>query len=219
MTSAGLGAYADNVALAKKALMSDPADANSLAARLSSTNGAWLQFAKDFNLAKNGLDRLYDRQQGFEGKWNISLQRNGETIHGVLDIAKVTVLLEISDKGEYIPSKTSYQAKIDGEIVPATDRRRQDHPERAVGRREGKHPHFQAHRHAQQGWVYRRRPAERRWQGQRHVEGRYPITPTRSPKSAPTISVKSGWTCSTSRCPASPRPSCSSQTASNYVPQ
>jgi hypothetical protein len=120
MTSAGLGAYADNVAMAKKALMSDPTDPNSLAARLSSTNGAWLQFAKDFNLAKNGLDRLYDRQQGFEGKWNISLQRNGETITGVLDIAKVTIPFEVTDKGEYIPSKTSYQAKIDGEIVPAT---------------------------------------------------------------------------------------------------
>lgn len=120
MTSAGLGAYADQVALAKKALMSDPADPNSLAQKLSATNGAWLQFAQDFNLAKNGLDRLYDRQDGFVGKWKIDLQRNGETIQGTLEIAKTTIPFSVSDTGELTPSKTTYQAKIDGEIVPAT---------------------------------------------------------------------------------------------------
>jgi hypothetical protein len=120
MTSAGLGAYAGNVALAKKALMSNPADSTSLAARLASTNSAWLQFAKDYNLAANGLDRLYDRQDGFAGKWKIMLQRNGEPIEGTLEITKVTTPFSVSDAGVVVPSTTAYQAKIDGEIIPTT---------------------------------------------------------------------------------------------------
>src|SRR6185503_9371498 len=120
MTSAGLGAYVDQVALAKKALMSDPDDSNSLANKLAATNSAWLQFAQDFNLAKNGLDRLYDRQDGFVGKWTITLQRNGEPIEGTLEITKTTVPFTVNDAGEVTYSSTTYQATINGKIVPAT---------------------------------------------------------------------------------------------------
>jgi hypothetical protein len=120
MTSAGLGAYADQLALAKKALMSDPTDKTSLAFKLQSTNTAWQQFATDFNLAKNGLDRLYDRQDGFTGKWRVSLQRDGKAIEGTLEITKSTSPFSVDDAGVVTYSSTTYQAKIDGQIIPAT---------------------------------------------------------------------------------------------------
>ncbi|HEV7690052.1 MAG TPA: DUF1217 domain-containing protein [Hyphomonadaceae bacterium] len=121
MTSAGLGQYSDNVALAKKALMSDPADTNSLAYKLQSTNSSWQQFATDFNLAKNGLDRLYDRQDGYAGTWTIQLQREGQPIEGTLQITKTTAPFSVDETtGEVTYSSTTYGAKIDGEIVPVT---------------------------------------------------------------------------------------------------
>lgn len=106
MTARGLGAYVDSIALAKKAMKSDPSDPNSLAAKLQSTNVAWLEFAKEYNVAKNGLERLTPIMDGFAGKWRISLEREGETIEALLDIGKTPA--------------GAWSAKIDGDIVPVT---------------------------------------------------------------------------------------------------
>lgn len=47
----------------------------SVAAQMSSINGAWLDFAKNYDLANNGLDRLYPQQDGVTGRWRIDLER------------------------------------------------------------------------------------------------------------------------------------------------
>jgi hypothetical protein len=106
MTANGLGAYVDSVALAKKAMLSDPADPNSLAARLQATEGAWLQFAQDYDILKNGLDRLSPRMDGFAGKWRITLEREGEPVEALLELGKTVTGV--------------WTAKIDGDIVPVT---------------------------------------------------------------------------------------------------
>ena len=54
----GLGDQVDAVGLAKKALMSDVGDKDGLAARLASTNGAWLETAQKFNFKTLGLTIL-----------------------------------------------------------------------------------------------------------------------------------------------------------------
>lgn len=54
----GLGDQVDFVGLAKKALASDPADESSLANRLSSINGGWLDVATKFNFSLFGLLEL-----------------------------------------------------------------------------------------------------------------------------------------------------------------
>lgn len=89
MTAHGLKADIDNIALAKKAMTSDPADEKSLAARLSSINGAWLEFAKTYNLAQYGLDALSPQNDGVAGRWKIQFQREGQPIEGMLEITKV----------------------------------------------------------------------------------------------------------------------------------
>jgi hypothetical protein len=106
MTANGLGAYVNQVALAKKAMTSDPDDPNSLAARLQSTNSAWLDFAKTYDVAKNGLERLSPQMNGFAGKWRVNLEREGETIEGLLELSKTVAGV--------------WSAKIDGDIVPVT---------------------------------------------------------------------------------------------------
>jgi hypothetical protein len=54
----GLGSQVDAVALAKRALASDPADQDSLAYRLGSVNGAWLDTAAKYNFPLFGLTEL-----------------------------------------------------------------------------------------------------------------------------------------------------------------
>jgi uncharacterized protein DUF1217 len=106
MTANGLGAYVDQVGLAKKALMSDPADPNSIAAKLSSTNNAWLAFAKEYDLKNNGIERLYDKVTGFTDKWTVSLQRDGQPVDATLQLTK-------------LPDGSGYQALVNGDLVPA----------------------------------------------------------------------------------------------------
>lgn len=54
----GLGDQADSVALAKKALMSDVSDGNSLAYRLSSVNSNWIATAKKYDFHTFGIGLL-----------------------------------------------------------------------------------------------------------------------------------------------------------------
>ena len=58
MKAHGLGAYADAVALAKKAIKSDPLDEKSLAQKLSATNATWLDVATKYNFPLFGLIEL-----------------------------------------------------------------------------------------------------------------------------------------------------------------
>lgn len=104
MTANGLKSDVDNIALAKKAMMSDPNDAKSVARRMSGINGAWLDFAKSYNLAEYGLDALSPQQDGVAGRWKIQFERAGEPIEAMLEITKV--------RGG------GYQATIDGVVTP-----------------------------------------------------------------------------------------------------
>lgn len=106
MTANGLKADINNIALAKKAMTSDPTDAKSVAVRMSSINGAWLDFAQTYNLAENGLDALSPQQDGAAGRWRLSFEREGESIEAMLEIKKV--------RGG------GYQAEVDGVAVPVT---------------------------------------------------------------------------------------------------
>lgn len=106
MTAAGLKGDINNIGLAKKAMLSDPTDSRSLAARMASINGAWLDFAKTFDLAKYGLDRLSPQMDGMAGRWSVSFEREGEPIDAMLEVAKV--------RGG------GYQATVDGTQVPIT---------------------------------------------------------------------------------------------------
>jgi len=99
----GLGDQVDNIGLARKALMSDPGDPDSLARKLSSVNGAWLTFAQNYNLAENGLDRLYPQMNGVAGKWNVTIQREGKALEAELEITKY--------------DRTTWQATVDGKPV------------------------------------------------------------------------------------------------------
>jgi hypothetical protein len=103
MTASGLKGDIDNIGLLKKAMLSDPADPNSLAARMSQINGAWLTFAKEYNLAKYGLDRLYPQMDGVGGRWRVSLDREGETIEAMLEIKQ---------------TRGVWQAQVDGVGIP-----------------------------------------------------------------------------------------------------
>ena len=89
MTAAGLKGDINNIGLAKKAMLSDPTDSSSIAARMSSINGAWLDFAKTFDLAKYGLDRLSPQMDGMAGRWAVSFEREGEPIDAMLQVTKV----------------------------------------------------------------------------------------------------------------------------------
>ncbi|MEQ1782266.1 MAG: DUF1217 domain-containing protein [Hyphomonadaceae bacterium] len=105
MTAGGVGADVDNVGLAKKAMLSDPTDKSSVAYKMSSINGGWLQFAKDFDLATYGLDRLSPQTNGVSGRWKVAFEREGESIDAMLEITKV---------------RGGYQATVDGTAVPIT---------------------------------------------------------------------------------------------------
>ena len=105
MTAGGVGADVNNVGLAKRALLSDPTDRSSVAYRLSSINGGWLQFAKDFDLAQYGLDRLSPQLNGVEGRFKVAFEREGEPIEAMLEITKV---------------RGGYTAEVDGVQVPIT---------------------------------------------------------------------------------------------------
>jgi Protein of unknown function (DUF1217) len=63
MKANGLGAYVDQIALAKKALKSDPSDPAALASKLSSVNGAWLQAATKYNFPLFGVTELKTTQE------------------------------------------------------------------------------------------------------------------------------------------------------------
>jgi hypothetical protein len=105
MTASGLKGDIDHLGLAKKAMLSDPSDPKSVAAQMSSINGAWLDFAKTFDLAAYGLDRLSPQMDGFAGRWRVSLEREGEPIDAMLQISK---------------SHGVWQATVDGVSVPIT---------------------------------------------------------------------------------------------------
>ena len=105
MTAGGVGADVDKVGLAKRAMLSDPTDTSSVAYRMSSINGGWLQFARDFNLAEYGLDRLSPQQNGIEGRFRVAFERQGEPIEAMLEIQKV---------------RGGYTAAVDGVPVPIT---------------------------------------------------------------------------------------------------
>lgn len=106
MTANGLKADVDNIGLLKRGLMSDPSDSKSVAAQMSSINGAWIDFANKYNLAEYGIDRLYPQQDGMKGRWNVSLEREGETIEAMLEISQA--------RGGV------WQATVDGVQIPIT---------------------------------------------------------------------------------------------------
>lgn len=58
LKASGLGAHVDSVALAKKALASDPSDPKSLANRLAGVEGGWLETTKTYNFSLFGLTLL-----------------------------------------------------------------------------------------------------------------------------------------------------------------
>jgi hypothetical protein len=86
MTATGLKSDVDNIGLLKKALLSDPADPKSVAARMSTINDAWLAFAREYDLAKYGLDRLYPQMDGVKGRWSINIEREGKPLEAMLEI-------------------------------------------------------------------------------------------------------------------------------------
>jgi hypothetical protein len=103
MTANGLKADVDNIGLLKKAMMSDPGDSKSLAAKLAGINGAWIDFARKFDLAANGIDRLHPQTDGMKGRWRVNLEREGETLEAKLEITQ---------------ARGVWQATIDGVQVP-----------------------------------------------------------------------------------------------------
>jgi len=105
MTASGLKGDIDNIGLLKKAMLSDPTDPKSVAVRMSQINGAWLAFAKEYDLATNGLDRLHPQMDGMEGRWRINLDREGETIEAMLEIKQ---------------TRGVWQAQVDGVPIPIT---------------------------------------------------------------------------------------------------
>lgn len=60
LTASGLGDQINNTALVNRALLSDPADPDSLANQLSSTNAAFLTATQTFQFATRGLDIIQD---------------------------------------------------------------------------------------------------------------------------------------------------------------
>ncbi len=84
----GLGDQVDSVGLAKKALASDPDDPESLANKLSGINGAWLEFAKTYNVHEFGLTRLKAHLDGIEGRWALTVDRDGEATQSILEIQR-----------------------------------------------------------------------------------------------------------------------------------
>jgi hypothetical protein len=106
MTATGLKSDVDNIALLKKALLSDPADKKSLAVRMSTINDAWLAFAREYDLAKYGLDRLYPQMDGVKGRWSINIDREGEPLEAMLEIKQT--------RGGLL------QAQVDGVPIPIT---------------------------------------------------------------------------------------------------
>ena len=58
MTANGLKSDIDNVGLAKKALSSNPTDTRSVAARMASINGGWIDTVKKWPVAQNGMGVL-----------------------------------------------------------------------------------------------------------------------------------------------------------------
>lgn len=103
MTANGLKADVDNIGLLKKALTSDPNDSKSVANKMASINGGWIDFAKKYDLAEYGLDALYPQQDGMKGRWRVTIEREGEPIEAMLQITQV---------------HGAYQAEIDGVAVP-----------------------------------------------------------------------------------------------------
>ena len=106
MTANGLKAFTDSVGMAKKALASNPADKNSVAARLAGVNGAWYDAVTEFNVAKFGIDRLSPKMDGVFGRWKLDMTREGESIEAMLEVTK--------GRGG------AYTATVDGTPVPVT---------------------------------------------------------------------------------------------------
>lgn len=88
MKANGLGDQVDYVGLAKKAMMSDPDDPNSLANKLASVNSAWLNFVKTYDIRENGLEVLAPKQDGFAAKWKITVERGEGVAEAKLQLAK-----------------------------------------------------------------------------------------------------------------------------------
>jgi hypothetical protein len=106
MTANGLKAFTDSVGMAKKALASNPADKNSVAAKLAGVNGAWYDAVSEFNVAKFGMDRLSPKMDGVFGRWKLEMTREGESIEAMLEVTK--------GRGGTV------SATIDGVPVPVT---------------------------------------------------------------------------------------------------
>lgn len=82
LTANGLGSEAKYPALAQQALMSNPADPNSLANKLAHTNSQWLSVAQTYDFATKGLSIVQDPKvlstitNGYaEVKWRQSLDK------------------------------------------------------------------------------------------------------------------------------------------------
>ncbi len=86
MKAFGLGDQIDAVGLAKKALASDPADPDSLANKLSGINGSWLEFAKTYNVHEFGIERLKSTLDSLDGRWSLTVERDGELAPAILEI-------------------------------------------------------------------------------------------------------------------------------------
>jgi len=103
MTATGLRSDIDNIGLAKRAMLSSATDSKSVAAQLSSIKGGWIDFVKTYDLAKYGVDRLAPKQDGFEARWRVELQRNDEPLEAMLEISRY---------------RGGWQATVDGVAVP-----------------------------------------------------------------------------------------------------
>ena len=99
MKAYGLGDQADYLGLAKKALASNPADPDSLANKLAGINGAWLEFANTYNIHENGITRLKAHLDGIEGKWALTVDRDGVPAQVELEIKQTDLGLQATIDG------------------------------------------------------------------------------------------------------------------------
>jgi hypothetical protein len=117
MTANGLGQYVNSVGLAKKAMMSDPSDSNSLAAQLQSADSGWLQFAQNYDIPQNGIDRLSPQINGYSGRWNVTIQREGKPLTAELDIQNTKGQITASINGTQIPASIDTDGNITLDII------------------------------------------------------------------------------------------------------
>jgi hypothetical protein len=100
LTAAGLEEFVSARGLVAKALKSDPADPNSLAVRLASTNGAWLSAARTYKFATQGLavvrdpDTLATIAQSYaEVRWREGLDASAPGVSSALTFKAMAATL------------------------------------------------------------------------------------------------------------------------------